>query len=380
MSNILEMPRPASITQKTMGMNGCRNCRIYAQCGGHHLPVIFQTGCANYVGSEPTDTDDMNPHFAERFWQLWEDVDGLYDYSVGPLRSMSAAGLPRYIPQLQGRSLHPSRPLQLKVVALRLFQVIGLRRGGYGVKYKTAAELRAAYRLAPDTRVILVGVDKDRPLERFWQHHGSQVCEAIAGLNLEVTIPNYSFFTCVPSFQILRNRKRILLVAERLSKAGVRVALHLNAITEADWAFWVDFLREHTEVATVALEFQTGPLANHARGQQAFDELDNLLDRVGRPLHVLLVGAARFYLQARERRWNFTIIDSEPYMFAQHRRLLEKGKSGNFALRLVPTSAGAPVYHLFEANLRSYEKSLTAGTVSPRELPMESRNQAGFLW
>src|SRR5207248_2056019 len=147
-----------------------------------------------------------------------------------------------------GRQLRPPRPLAADVVALRLFQVVGLRRGGgYGPRFSTAIELRAAYRLSPGTRVILVGVDEDAPLERFWHHHRvHSVCEALAKLSLEVTIPNYSFFTCVPRFQILRNRKRILLAAERLSRAGVRVAIHLNAITKADWAFWLTFLREHT--------------------------------------------------------------------------------------------------------------------------------------
>lgn len=364
-----------------MGFNGCANCKLVKQCGGHDTPIIYQTGCANYASDVATDTDDMNPHFAERFWQLWSDVHGLYDYHVGPLRSIQGEQLPRYVPQLQGPHLQPSGSLSVKVAAIRLFQIVGRTGAGYGVKFRTAAQLRQAYGLAPDTRVLLVGVDKDRPLESFWHHHQThRVCESLAQLGLEVTIPNYSFFTCVPRFQILRNRKRILLVAERLSQAGVRVAIHLNALTKSDWTFWVDFLREHTEVTTVTLEFQTGPLADHACGQRVFDELDDLIDRVGRPLHILLVGAARFYTQARERRWNFTIIDSEPYMFAQHRRVLEKNKSGNYALRFIPTTPGAPVYHLFEANLKVYEKALIAGTVSPRELPKEDPNQSAFLW
>jgi hypothetical protein len=272
--------------------------------------------------------------------------------------------------------------LEAKVVALSLFQILGRQRGGaYGVKYQTAADLRAAYRLAPDTRIILVGVDEDPPLERFWQYHRTHhTCEALATLGLEVTVPNYSFFNCVPRFQILRNRKRILLVTERLSQAGVRVAPHLNAITKTDWAFWLAFLREHTEVTTLTLEFRTGPLANHAVGQRAFDDLDDILDRVGRPLHILLVGAARFYLQARERRWNFTVIDSNPFMYAQKRKLIAKCASGSYELKSVPTQPGSSVYHLFEANVRVYEKMLLACTDAPRELPRESPDQSAFLW
>lgn len=363
-----------------MGFTGCINCKLLKQCGGHPYPIISAIGCASFTGGT-VHTDDMDPNCEDRFWLLWDDVGGLVDYSVGSLRSINPSGLPRYVPQLQGRHLRPPRPLDADVVALRLFQVVGLRPGGdYGVKYTTADELRAAYHLSPRTRVILVGVDEDAPLERFWQHHRAhRICEALAKLGLEVTIPNYSFFTCVPRFQILRNRKRILLAAERLSQAGVRVAIHLNAITKADWAFWLTFLRQHPEVTTVALEFQTGPLANHAIGQQVFDALDELIDRVSRPLHILLIGAARFYLQARERRWHFTLIDSKPFMFAQSRRMIEKGRYGGYGLKFVPTQPGSPVYHLFEANLRVYEKMLLAGTESPLELPREDLNQAGFL-
>jgi hypothetical protein len=366
-----------------MGFNGCVNCKIFKQCGGHQHPIIFAIGCANFAGgTAAAKTDDMNPNANDKFWTLWDDVGGLADYSVGQLRSIEPTGLPRYVPLLQDRHLHPPRALDAKVVALRLFQVVGLQPGrGYGVKYETAAQLRTAYHLAPDARVILVGVDEDPPLERFWQHRRtSHVCEALARLGLEVTIPNYSFFTCVPRFQILRNRKRILHDAERLSQAGVPVAVHLNAITNSDWAFWLAFLREHTEIATIALEFQTGPLANLAIGQEVFDKLDDLFDRVGRPLHVLLVGAARFYLQARERHWKFTLIDSKPFMFAQNRRVLEKDGTGSYSLKFIPTKPGSPVYHLFEANIKVYEKALLAGTDSLRERPKDDPNQSAFLW
>jgi hypothetical protein len=365
-----------------MGFNGCVNCKLFKPCGGHADPILFKIGCANYIGTKPpTDTDDMNPHFDETFWRLWDDVGGLVDYSVGSLRPMNPKGLPRYVPHLQGRHLRPSRTLANKVVALSLCDVMVGRRGGKViVKYQTANDLRSAYCLAPDTRVILVGVDHDTPLERFWKKHRSQqICEALAQLGLEVTVPNYSFFTCVPRFQILRNRKRILLASERLSNAGVRVAPHLNALTPADWAFWLSFLREHSEVSTITLEFQTGPLANHAVGQQAFDDLGKVIERLGRPLHILLVGAARFYKQAKQRHWNFTIIDSVPFMYTQWRKLIERAGTGAFTLRDFPTQKGAPLHQLFEANVKAYERMLITGSDTPREVPKEDPNQIALL-
>jgi len=356
---------------------------LFKPCGGHPDPLIFKIGCANYAGNRPPiDTDDMNPHFPDRFWELWDDVGGLVDYSVGTLLPMTANGLPRYVPLLQGRHLRPSRSLATKVVALSLCDVLVSRRGGkYVVKYQNADDLRTAYRLTPDTRVILVGVDHDAPLERFWRKHRSQeTCHALARLGFEVTPPNYSFFTCVPRFQILRNRKRILLAAERLSKAGVRVALHLNANTPADWAFWNTFLREHTEVSTASIEFQTGAMANHAFGQDTFNAIDDLLDQVSRPLHVILVGGARFCSQARERRWNFTVIDSRPFMFTQSRKLLERAAAGTFSLKPFPTQRGAPLHQLFETNVQAYEKMLNGGSDTPREATQEDPNQIELLY
>ena len=383
MNALVPVAPPRPIVEQTMGFNGCKNCKLYKQCGGHPEPVWFAAGCANYTGGKPaTDTDDMNPNFEAKFWHLWDDVAGLVDYTVGPLRSMNAGALPRYVPQLQGRHLRPSRPLDAKVVALHLFQVVCRRPGGaYAVKYETADQLRAAYGLGPKTRVILVGVDNDAPLEWFWRKHRShEIGSALARLAFEVTIPNYSFFTCVPRFQILRNRKRILLVAERLSQAGVRVAIHLSALTPADWAFWLAFLREHTEVSTITLEFQTGPLADQALGQQVFDALDDLIDRVGRPIHIIMVGAARFYAQARQRRWNFTVIDSVPFMYTKSRKLLQRDAGGTFSLTHYPTRPDAPLHQLFEANVQAYEKWLSTGSETPREPLPDNPKQIPFLW
>ena len=107
-------------------------------------------------------------------------------------------------------------------------------------------QLRSGYKLRQDTRILLTGVDVDGPLETFWaEHRVSDVCKALTELDvIGVTIPNYSFFTDGPRFQILRNRKRILLVAERLSAAGVPVSLHIHGNTPRDWDFWLNFLKD----------------------------------------------------------------------------------------------------------------------------------------
>src|ERR1035441_5672919 len=80
-------PAPAAQQPKTMGLTGCTNCIVFEHCGRHPKPVIYQAGCANYASSTtPKDTDDMNPHFEDQFWKLWNDVEGLDDYKVRKLQ------------------------------------------------------------------------------------------------------------------------------------------------------------------------------------------------------------------------------------------------------------------------------------------------------
>lgn len=344
--------------RRTFGMNGCVNCLLFEHCGGHPLPLIRQLGCVNYaLGHTVVDTDDMTPHLPERFWQLWNDVGGLFDYSTGPLKPLKAAGLPRYLPLLQHRHLRRSQPFPAPVVALRLFDVVRRRRTGrYGPAFSTAAELRAAYNLRPDAQVLLVGVDPDPPLESFWAEHRIQhIGESLAQLDLlGVTVPNFSFFTCVPRFQIMRNRKRILLSAERLSAAGVPVAVHLNAYTKGDWDFWLGYLRDHPECETVALEFQTGYRTDE-EGQAAFESLVSLRNQLGRRIHPILVGCGRFYKDASKEFASFTVIDSQPFMQTIARQVLRPSENGRFVWQHSPTLANETLGGLFDHNVRCYE-------------------------
>jgi hypothetical protein len=337
----------------------------------------------NYLNPEKVvDTDDMTPLFQERFWELWDDVYGLHDYTIERLQSMSPHGLPRYLPLFQHQYLRLSKPFAGSMVALPLFSILKKRRdGSYSARFSTASALRKAFKLRKDTRILLVGVDDDEPLEAFWSNHRIyNIASALSRLNLlGVTVPNFSFFTCVPRFQILRNRKRILLSAERMSKAGVPVSIHINANTHGDWKFWMDFLREHAECSVVTMEFQTGARARQEIGREAFDELVLLQDRVGRPLHPILVGAARFFREATEKFESFTVVDSQPFLRALSRQTLALSPSGQYKWVETPTQIGAHLDGLIDANLRHYENKLLAGSSEdePGE-PLPNPNEMFF--
>jgi hypothetical protein len=141
----------------------------------------------------------------------------------------------------------------------------------------------------------------------------------------------------------------------------------------------LEFLRQHPEVATVTIEFQTGARANQQTAEEIFSSLGNLLTLLDRPLHCILVGAGRFYKEALARRWNFTVVDSAPYMRALAREVLSKDTPGRFRWKKLPTQKGAPLYGLFEASLKLYERSLRADPEKPRARMVEDRKQMPIL-
>jgi hypothetical protein len=343
----------------TFGLSGCRGCALFKECGGHPLPLIFQLGCANF--DRPVDTDDMNPHFEQKFWEFWDDVGGLVDFTVGPLRPMKTQHLPRYVAKFQNKYLKRSRLLDAPIVALRLFDIVKRHKdGSYGPKFGTASALRRAYKLRQDTHIILVGVDFDAPIELFWSEHlVSGVLEGLSHLGvIGVTIPNYSFFTDSPRPQILRNWKRMLLTAERLSAAGLPVAPHINAITPHDWERALDFLRTHPEITVVTMEFQTGTLARKEVGREAFDSLVDLKRKLGRDLHPLVIGGARYFHELADQFRSFTVIDSQPFMQAKARQMLVCNPEGSWSWQHTPTSDKAPLDEIVETNVLYYEDKL----------------------
>ncbi len=364
-------PRSGSIG---LAPKNCASCPLIGPCGGHQLDIIRVIGCANFANDElPADRNDMNPLDEDRYWQLWDDVGGLHDFSISGIAAVNSRDLPSYIPLLQHRYSRVET-LQSEVVALHLYQILRKdRKGRYASRFADGAQLRAFYRLRPDAKVILSGVAIDRRIERFWAEHRKHgIATQLARLNLSgVTTPNFSFFTDVTRFQILRNRKRLMLVNERLSEAGVPVAPHLNAITDRDWEFWEEMLQDHQNVSVVTLEFQTGYAAS-ADGTDAILRVADLQQKLGRLIHPILVGGAKHYLEAQKYFTRFTVIDSRPFMEAQNRRTLTATETGGFRWRKTPTAIGKPVDELLRVNLALYLEKLKAPIPEKEEVEFDT--------
>lgn len=376
---------------KTFGQSGCNNCFLRGPCGGHPLPLIRAIGCANYAPrSSVIDTDDMSPHFPERFWELWNDTDGLLEYDIGPLIGVKTSGLGEYVPLLQHTKMKRAKTLGVSVVALPLFDVVGMRPNGTnGSKYSTPFALRTAYRLRLDTKILLIGVDVDKPIEIFWREHRvSEVFSELRKLDiLGVSIPNFSFFTDVPRPQILRNRKRLLLVAEAFSNAAIPVIPHLNAISEGDWEAAYEMLRKQPNVDSVAMEFQTGAKLKFSFGRECLDQLSILQQRLGRPLHPVLVGGARYFALVKDKFASFTVIDSQPFMQSIARQRLARDSGGRWKWVSNPTPRGVPIDSLFAENIDNYPKKMNSScedtvrvrSSDPRQLELTLENSSAYL-
>ena len=315
----------------------------------------------------------MNPNDPDRFWKLWDDVYGLTNYTIAALRGLDGIALPEYIPQFQYGHQGLTRLFDAPVIAIPLKDLLKKRSDKtYGPKFATPEALRAHYKIGIRTKILLVGVSLDKSIEQFWaEHRKHQASEALAKLGLlGVTTPNFSFFTDVPRFQILRNLKRILLTAERLSNASVPVSPHLNANTDADWTFWLRFLTEHPEITVITVEFQTGWKSDQA-SEKLLKRLVTLQSELKRPIHPLMVGGGQLFHSARESFNSFSVIDSRPFMETVHRQKLVRNDNGEYVWRKVETELGAPLDDLLQHNLDSYTAKLNSPVVEPKVTPFE---------
>lgn len=337
----------------------CRKCHLFPSCGGPADDLFQLIGCvSNCDRCIERGCDYTCPNNQELYLRRRADVDGLEDFSIPTTLSPDSTGLPQYLPLIY-HGYSRAIPLNCDFVALPLFRVLRhLDRKTYGCRFRSPQELRQFFKLKPGAKIILVGVAVDRQLEWFWNKHRlCSVPDLLSPLGcIGVTAPNFSFFSDAPRYHILYNRKRILLSMERLSAAGVAVMPHLNALTDPDWAFWLEFLEDHEEINIVAKEFQTGN-RRRAPGDWSLGKLIELQQRLGRPLHPLLVGGGRYFQEAKANFATFSIIDSQPFLQTMSRkRLSETGGRWEFVDNPLPR--GTQVDALFENNVLNYPEKL----------------------
>ena len=335
----------------------CEFCPYVLPCGGlDGNGDLF--GCFHCVGRSPCPPDAACPSCNwEAFVEMGEEI-GWFDFDPKTPLTPFTTGLPSYIPK-QLHTSNRSRRAALGWVAVSLGSLFKLDRSrrDYLPRYQSLKSARSGLRVDSRTQIFVCSATHDAEIELFWEYHRKN---DTSGRLREMgvvgaTTPNYSYFTDSPRPAALRNRKRILLTAERFGEAQVPTILHLNAHTDADWRGWAEILKHQPQMAVVAKEFQTGN-KDVERGRHAWDCLSELEQQVGRSLHVVAIGAAQFLPYAATRVSGITLVDSAPFMKTMMRQLCVTDRTGDISWIQHPTDLGDSLDGLLESNVRSYAR------------------------
>ncbi len=308
---------PTSRPQRTEPALGCTNCFLFKECGGIYEAGFFD--CLPHCCNKPATCTLVCPR-SKRFIEILRDTGGLALNVDADVRQRTRRALPLYVPVVH-HGFRRARPLGVHAAALPGFRVMARRRDG-GEMFETEAQLRSAYMLSQRTRVILSCIDEDSYLENYWRVRcARRLPERLAQLGLwHIIAPNFSLPVDVPRFDNIANIRRSLICAEELSGAGLSVIPYVAGVTEHDWDFWGDFLREHKEIKFVAKEFQTGG-SNLKIAEWHVAQLLRVQDKLGRGLHIVAVGGRRL-LRALSKFSGTTLINADAFMKAQHRMVL----------------------------------------------------------
>jgi hypothetical protein len=300
----------------------------------------------------PATCDLVCPKRGDDFALDLAEIGGFGLDNVGPLGSASRPVLPRYIPVIHTASKR-QRPLETPWAALPLNRVCTHRnRRRYKVRFDSRAGVLEGFQLGEGTRPLLLAIGKDRHLERYWVYRNDgDIPQRLAAVGFEAAVaPNFSLFLKEPRTQHMHARKRSLLCASEFAQAGIAPILYLQAISDGDWRILGDFLQERKDVDLVCKEFQTGGASpEHARAK--IRHVADLEQRLGRQLHLVAVGGARFVPELHRYLSGWTVVDSTPYMRAMKRRRLVVTQG---RLRSHP-ALGAPVEELLAANIAQYQ-------------------------
>ncbi|QOZ29645.1 hypothetical protein XH93_11020 [Bradyrhizobium sp. CCBAU 51753] len=258
------------------------------------------------------------------------------------------------------------------VVALSLYELVNLSTGKPHVTSR--AELADRFRFTEGATIVVSGVDKDNPIERWWElKERGAILAALKALGVAlISTPNYSVLTDVPRTDNLHGMKRILLAWTEIAAAGLPAALHINARTQHDYVRWGNLIAERPEIEILAFEFATGC----GRGER-FDwhvaQLCALADRVNRPLALVIRGGGRRLGVLRHHFDKVSLIETEAFSRTMRRRRAYLTESGRLKWTKFPTPKGAPIDDLFAHNIALVRASYEASERPPVRLRPPSR-------
>jgi len=341
---------------------GCRDCPDRPECGGLQVSAsvfscLDHCNCADSQSCQKVCPNNRN--FVARI----HEVRGFGFDDIERRRAIPLVNLPLFAHLL---FTYPKvvNPVQLPVAAIPLSAVFN--RSGKGGVALTRDQVEKRFRLAAKTPLILSGVELDRKIEKYWGVERGRA-ELLAGIRaldpLVVTTPNYSVFIDAPRHDAMHSLKRILLAWSELHDAGLRTALHLNAVTDRDYSRMAEFLSVHSEIRAVSVEFDTGA-APEEQGHYHAKQLDGLVQRIGRPLHLVFRGDARWVPELQKSFPSITALNGSASVRTRKRRRAVFADE-QLKWESAPTQQGAPLDNLLAHNLRNVSMWFAAKTTAP---------------
>lgn len=347
---------------------GCGSCPDRTTCGGLSIEAQIMD-CLHHCCGLPEECTKVCPGNTILFPQQLREIGG-FDLDATPRAPACPVVLKGDVVELIYHGSRRGQALQSDVVALRLADVVDFRRKR--AKHSSAAALREAFRLLPDCKVILTGVDHDNKIEPWWSLGSARpaIIRALVTNGVQmVTTPNFSLVLDNPRWDDLHAMKRIALVFSEFQENGLACALHPNGRTFQDFERWQTFVTERREVQVLAYEFITGP-DRSTRRQFHLDRLAELA--AARPLDIIVRGNPQVIPFLRRHFREVLYIDTTAFMKTQKRQIAER--VANNALEWVSskTSPGAPLDRLLKINLEEQVAYLRAAYYG-RPLPAAAK-------
>jgi hypothetical protein len=324
---------------------GCAGCAERETCGGLAVEANVWS-CLSFCCGNPEKCDRVcrnNPDYAFRVQEI-----GGFELDLPQAPLLPAPALPLVVPEI----FHGSKRRRHFAPALANVSLYGMfdRREGLP-KYRTRAELSDNFKISADTPLLLTAIQRDRPLERWWelgQAGRKVIIQAARDLGAVLaTTPNYSLFVDRPRWDDLHAMKRIALAYAEFLNAGMPAALHVNGRTERDFARWADFIVAHPEVTHLSFEFTTGT-GRPTRRRQHAAWLCQVAETVGRPLHLLVRGGSDLLPELCAAFAGVTFLETTSFLKTMMRYHAVKGASVGWWP--YPTAAGQPLDDLFKTN------------------------------
>jgi hypothetical protein len=333
---------------------GCAGCRERKLCGGLAVEANVWS-CLSFCCGSPGKCDRVcrnNPDFAFRVQEI-----GGFALNLPQAPSLAPPVLPLVVPEIFHGSKR-ERPFAPAVASVSLYSMFDRKEGK--PKYHTRDDLCNNFKISTDTPFLLTAIQRDRPLERWWELgqakrkviiRAARDCGAILA-----TTPNYSLFLDRPRWDDLHAMKRIALAHSEFLEGGMPAALHVNGRTEADFGRWAEFIVAHPEVTHLSFEFTTGTGRPTRRRQHAL-WLCGLATSVGRPLHLLVRGGSDVLPELCAAFAGVTFLETTTFL----KTMMRFRAIGNETVDWwpYPTKVGQPLDDLFETNWEISRDAIT---------------------